>query len=108
MSWKSKLITGLAMLLAVILAVANRHDVRVSLDPFSSNDPAVTFELPLFWVMFSVFLVGAVLGGMSSWIGQGRWRREARRSRRQVKSLSKAVETQALQPPSKDEHKPHG
>ena len=32
----------------VVFAVANRHEVTVSFDPFNSSDPALGFSLPLF------------------------------------------------------------
>jgi uncharacterized integral membrane protein len=63
----------------VIFAVANRHLVRVSFDPFNSHDPALSFELPLFVVIIAVAILGVVAGGLATWFGQRRWRRAARR-----------------------------
>ena len=65
-------------LVFVIFAVANRHFVTVSFDPFNSADPAVAVSLPLFIVMIAVAMLGVLAGGMMTWFRQGRWRRAAR------------------------------
>jgi uncharacterized integral membrane protein len=62
----------------VIFAVANRHLVTVSFDPFNSTDPSVAVRLPLFIVMIAVAMLGVLAGGMMTWFRQGRWRRSAR------------------------------
>jgi uncharacterized integral membrane protein len=62
----------------VVFAVANRHEVTVSFDPFNSNDPALGFTLPLFVVIIAVAILGVVAGGSATWLGQRRWRRAAR------------------------------
>ena len=62
----------------VIFAVANRHLVTVSFDPFNSTDPSVAVRLPLFMVMIAMAMLGVLAGGMMTWFRQGRWRRAAR------------------------------
>ena len=62
----------------VVFAVANRHMVTVSFDPFNSSDPALSFMLPLFVVIIAVAILGVVSGGCATWFGQRRWRRAAR------------------------------
>src|SRR5579864_4625099 len=62
----------------VVFAVANRHMVTVSFDPFNSNDPALGISLPLFAVIIVVAILGVVAGGAATWFGQRRWRRAAR------------------------------
>ena len=64
----------------VIFAVANRHLVTVSFDPFNSATPTVAVTLPLFVVIIAVAALGVVAGGMATWFRQGRWRRAARQS----------------------------
>jgi uncharacterized integral membrane protein len=63
----------------VIFAVANRHWVTVSLDPFNSNDPSLGIDLPLFVVILLSIIAGVLAGGVATWVRQGRWRRGARR-----------------------------
>jgi uncharacterized integral membrane protein len=62
----------------VIFAVANRHLVTVSFDPFNSATPTVAARLPLFVVIVAVAMIGVIAGGLASWFRQGRWRRAAR------------------------------
>lgn len=63
----------------VVFAVANRHPVTVSLDPFAADAPAVAATLPLFIVMLACVLLGVLAGGIAAWVNQGKWRRQARR-----------------------------
>jgi len=65
-------------LIFVIFAVANRHLVTVSFDPFNSTTPTVAVTLPLFVVIIAVAILGVAAGGMATWFRQGRWRRAAR------------------------------
>lgn len=79
-----KFLTALIVIpLGVILvafAVANRHFVTVSFDPFISEDPSLSITLPLFLLLILVAAIGVFAGGSAVWFGQRRWRRAARRS----------------------------
>jgi len=66
-------------LIFVVFAVANRHFVTVSFDPFNSVDPALAVSLPLFILIIAVAIVGVVAGGLGTWFGQRHWRRASRR-----------------------------
>jgi uncharacterized integral membrane protein len=63
----------------VIFAVANRHWVTVSFDPFNSTDPSIALSLPLFLVIILSAIAGVLAGGTATWLKQGHWRRAARR-----------------------------
>jgi uncharacterized integral membrane protein len=65
-------------LIFIVFAVANRHFVTVSFDPFNSADPSVAIRLPLFVVMILTAILGVVAGGSATWFRQRRWRRAAR------------------------------
>ncbi len=65
-------------LIFIAFAVANRHFVTLSLDPFTSADPAVALTLPLFVVVIVMAVLGVIAGGSATWFGQRRWRRSAR------------------------------
>jgi uncharacterized integral membrane protein len=67
-----------AGLLLVTLAVANRHDVRLTLDPFRPEAPVLSLVLPFYAYLFGALLIGVALGGVAMWVSQGRWRRSAR------------------------------
>jgi uncharacterized integral membrane protein len=62
----------------VVFAVANRHLVTVSFDPFNSTDPSVAIKLPLFVLIIAVAILGVVAGGTATWLRQRHWRRAAR------------------------------
>ena len=66
-------------LIFVVFAVANRHPVTVSFDPFNSSDPSVGVALPLFVVIIAAAIAGVVAGGSATWFRQRHWRRAARR-----------------------------
>jgi uncharacterized integral membrane protein len=67
-----------AGLLLVTLAVANRHEVRLALDPFRPEAPVVSLVLPFYAYLLAALLVGVLLGGVAMWMSQSRWRRSAR------------------------------
>ena len=65
-------------LLFVVFAVANRHFVTLSFDPFNSRDPSVSVTMPLFAVIIVVAILGVAAGGTATWFRQRHWRRAAR------------------------------
>src|SRR6266849_10900458 len=67
-------------LICVVFAVANRHFVTVSFDPFNTTDPALAVSLPLFVLIIAVAIVGVVAGGCATWFRQRHWRRAARQN----------------------------
>jgi uncharacterized integral membrane protein len=82
----------------VVFAVANRHLVTVSFDPFNSVDPSVAVSLPLFGVIIAAAILGVAAGGMATWFRQRRWRRaarqheaDARRARGEIADLRAAA-----------------
>jgi uncharacterized integral membrane protein len=66
-------------LILMVFAVANRHFVTVSFDPFVANDPSFSVTLPLFLLLIVVAALGVLAGGCAVWLGQRHWRRAARR-----------------------------
>ena len=76
--------------LAVVIiafAVANRQIVTVSLDPFSSEHPATSLNLPLFVLVIGLLIAGVLIGGAASWLRHGHLRRTARRFERDIREL---------------------
>jgi uncharacterized integral membrane protein len=73
--------------LIVVFAVINRQSVNVVLDPFGSDVPGLRFEAPLFAVMFLSLALGVLVGGVVTWIRQGRHRRALRDARTEIASL---------------------
>ncbi|WP_213775643.1 lipopolysaccharide assembly protein LapA domain-containing protein [Bradyrhizobium sp. dw_78] len=92
-------------LIFVVFAVANRHLVTLSFDPFNSSDPSIAVRLPLFVVIIAVAIAGVVAGGLATWFRQRRWRRAARRheadaraARAQLADLRAAATARASAP----------
>ena len=92
-------------LLFIVFAVANRHLVTVSFDPFNSTDPSVAVTLPLFVVIIVVAILGVAAGGMATWFRQRHWRRaarqheaDARRARSEAADLRAAAVASRSQP----------
>lgn len=52
-----------AVIIAAIIAVANRAPINLSLDPFSDTHPALVVQMPLYLLLFAVLLLGVFLGG---------------------------------------------
>ena len=77
-----KFLTSLVLiplgLIFIVFAVANRHLVTVSFDPFNSSNPSFGVTLPLFVVIIAVAILGVVAGGSATWFRQRHWRRAAR------------------------------
>src|SRR5947209_1424841 len=72
-------------LLFVVFAVANRHFVTVSFDPFNTRDPSISVTMPLFAVIIVVAILGVVAGGTATWFRQRHWRRAARQHEAEVR-----------------------
>ena len=92
--------------LAVVMiafAVANRHSVTVSLDPFNPAQPAGAVTLPLFALIIAVLILGVLVGGVAAWLRHGKWRRLARRLERELGALRTELEAHrrgSVAPPS--------
>jgi uncharacterized integral membrane protein len=71
----------------VVFAVANRHEVTVSFDPFNAADPAISCALPLFILIIAVAILGVAAGGMATWLGQRHWRRAARQHQADARAV---------------------
>ena len=67
-----------AAVLLVTLSVANRDEVRLVLDPFRPDAPVISLRLPFYAYLLAALTIGVILGGVSTWLTQARWRRTAR------------------------------
>ncbi|MGO4570597.1 lipopolysaccharide assembly protein LapA domain-containing protein [Microvirga sp. 2TAF3] len=88
---KALILLPIAVLI-VLLAVANRSPVMLSLDPFSQDAPEFATQLPLFAIIFAAVMVGIVIGGTATWLAQGKHRRARRQFRREVNHLRNETE----------------
>ena len=76
----------------ILLAVANRGLVTLSLDPFSREVPEIAFQVPLYAVVIASVALGIVIGGIGSWLAQGGHRRAERRLKREAARLRSETE----------------
>ncbi len=86
-----KLVTYFVLVpLAIVIlmfAVANREIVTVSFDPFSTTQPAMSFTMPLFILIFVLVILGVIIGGFAAWLRQSRYRRHVRLLEAEVRVL---------------------
>lgn len=76
----------------IALAVANRHGVPLRLDVFNPQNPALTINAPFYLWLLAAVAVGIVIGGIASWFGQGKHRKQERRYKREAAKLRYEVE----------------
>ena len=78
---KTFLLVPIAFVL-IVFAIANRHVVKVSLDPLGGPEQTtLAVNAPLFVVLIAAAMVGMLVGGMLTWFSQGRFRKLAREAR---------------------------
>jgi uncharacterized protein HemY len=82
----------------VVLSVANRGEVTLSLDPFGSAAPLLSMTAPLFVFLFAMLALGIFVGGVATWVRQGRWRRIARHERARADKLAGEVDRLSRRP----------
>ena len=82
-------------LVLLSLALANRQPVRLALNPFQP-DVAPALMLPFYVYLLGGLIAGVALGGLATWLNQGRWRhsanlrtREARRWQAEAERLTR-------------------
>jgi uncharacterized integral membrane protein len=86
-------------LLFIVFAVANRHVITVSFDPFNTADPAIGVTLPLFVVIIASAILGVIAGSVATWFGQGHWRRSARRHQAESARIRRELDEMRRRPP---------
>jgi uncharacterized integral membrane protein len=75
----------------VVLSVANRASVTFSLNPVTGAASGWSATGPLYAFLFIAVIVGIVVGGVATWLRQGRWRRAARVERANAERLRQDV-----------------
>jgi uncharacterized integral membrane protein len=81
-----------AGIVLVAFALANRHLVRLNLDPISSEDPFLALDAPFFVFLLAALIIGLFLGGFVTWLGQSKWRKEARNRAQETRILRAETE----------------
>ena len=96
--------------LLVAFGVANRHAVTFIVDPFIYEKMALSFRAPLSLFLFVALFAGVIVGWLTAWVGQGRWRKRAREThkeatiwKREAENLKRGLEAanpKAITPPA--------
>jgi uncharacterized integral membrane protein len=89
----------------IVFAVANRHIVVVSFDPFDQAQPALSVSLPQFALILILIIGGVIIGGIAAWLRQGKWRWRARHFEAEAQVLRRELDqlkarSGASEPPS--------
>ena len=84
-------------ILAVIFAVANRHVVTISFDPFNAENPAFALSAPLFLTIVLMVMLGVLIGGIATWLTQGNVRSALRHTRAENDRLRREVQDTRLE-----------
>jgi hypothetical protein len=71
----------------ITLAVVNRKPATLILDPFGGSEAGFALEAPLFLFLLGAFALGLVVGGIATWLRQGKWRKTAREGAREAREL---------------------
>jgi uncharacterized integral membrane protein len=98
-----KLITAVILvplvIILVMFAVANRETITITFDPFDSVQPAFAFKLPLYLLIFALIAIGVVIGGLTTWFKQHKWRTRARRAEAETRALREQLSQRSKWPP---------
>jgi uncharacterized integral membrane protein len=78
--------------LIVLLAIANRHPVTISLDPLFSEKSALAVTQPVFLVLLITLTAGVIIGGVAAWLRQVKWRRTARQAQAEARAMRAEAE----------------
>lgn len=78
--------------LIILFALANRQTISISFNPFGAQASFFPgYDIPAFVLIYAMLLLGIVLGGVATWLSQGRNRREKRRLKRENAKLTKEI-----------------
>jgi uncharacterized integral membrane protein len=84
-------VTLLCLVAIVLFAVASQGPADIGFWPLRT-----VVEMPLFLAVLAALVLGMFIGTVITWIGHGRWRRDARTRGRRINALeSELAATQA-------------
>ena len=73
-----------ALIVVVLLAVANDQTAPLHLNPFDTSDPVLRLELAVYQLAFAFFALGAIVGALVVWNNQRKYRRRAADKREEI------------------------
>jgi hypothetical protein len=81
-----------AALILISLALANRHPVRLALNPFQPADNVLAISLPFYTYLLLALMAGVALGGVATWFNQGHFRNKYRDHKSKADRLQRETE----------------
>ena len=93
-------------IILVALAVANRGPASFTLDPFNPGNPALTWQMPHFVLIFAGIAIGMIVGSLATWVKQGRYRKLARQRSQEAEMLRQAAAARTPAQPAPQLPKP--
>jgi uncharacterized integral membrane protein len=84
-------------IVALVFAIANRHVVTVVFNPFGNDVAGLQLTAPLFIVLLLAVMFGVLIGGVASWLAQGKHRRAARQARTDLAQMRTDMERMRAQ-----------
>lgn len=94
------LIVGfIAFLVMVAFLFANRHEVIVSFDPVSTDNPALAIgPLPMSYALLGAVAIGLVFGALGMWLSDKGLRRRAGQRKKEIARLKRELDLAAGAP----------
>jgi uncharacterized membrane protein len=65
-------------IILIVLSVANRQMVTLALNPFNPTDSVLSASAPFFVFLFLAVIFGMIVGSLTTWFTQGKYRKRAR------------------------------
>ncbi len=91
-------------IILIVLSVANRHTVTMAFNPFEPDDSLLSVSAPFFLYLFGAMIVGMIVGSLATWWSQGKHRKKARESAREVTRWQSEAGTQRKRAEELAEH----
>ncbi len=91
----------------LLFMVANRTPVRLGLDPFNAENPAVAlpFTMPLWAALFATLFLGYFLGAFGMWLSGSKTRQKLSSQKKELKQLKQELSTALQAQETKSENK---
>ncbi|WP_297322678.1 LapA family protein [uncultured Bartonella sp.] len=71
----------------ICFIIANRASVMLSLDPFDNGAGNLTYHAPLFVWLFLFLAIGIIIGGLTVWLTQHRFRKALKDTQAELQGL---------------------
>ncbi|AQT41608.1 Lipopolysaccharide assembly protein A domain [Bartonella apihabitans] len=74
-------------IILIAFIIANRASVALSLNPFDTADTSLVYHAPLFVWLFLALIIGIIIGGITVWFTQHRFRKALKDTQTELQGL---------------------